>query len=301
MPPHVPLPELRDRRTGTVWPLRVVNSIGRDAGNDIRVDDPSASAQHAVLRWDGARWIIRDLASTNGTFVDDAIIDPGVEVPLELMASLAFGDPDRRWWLAADGGPRAFAESLVRPGLRVDAASSALGLPSNDDPQVMIFRGFPHWNIEDDDGTRPVADRAVVVVDGHPWRLALPMPAEETHGLAVTTGKRLRISGSLDKPKIEVVAGDEAERISGRRPLRLLWLLAREFCLDDHRPPPDRGLTHVDLVAEELRVSAPTVDVYVHRLRDRFSELGIFELIERRKGVGQLRLDFDRIDFKGRM
>jgi len=295
---NVPLPILRDRASGRAVPLRVVNSIGRDAGNDIRVDDVRASAQHAVLRWDGSAWILRDLASTNGTFVDGRPVKAGSEVRVELMSALAFGDPDRRWWLAADGAPQPFAESLVRSNLRVEAANDVLGLPSGRDPRVMIFRGFPHWTIEDDDGVRPVDDRAVVVVEGHPWRLSLPMPTDATQGLAVTTGKRLRVSGTLHRPGV-VVASAEGEISAGRsNALRLLWLLVREFTRDGRNEPADRGLTHIDLVARELGIDPATVDVYVYRLRGRFAKYGVFDLIERRKGVGQLRLGFSKVEFQ---
>jgi predicted Zn finger-like uncharacterized protein len=44
-------------------------SLGR-SGCDIDLDDPEASRQHAVVEIFGERAILRDLGSTNGTFVD---------------------------------------------------------------------------------------------------------------------------------------------------------------------------------------------------------------------------------------
>lgn len=296
----VPLPVLHARGSDRAVPLRVMNSIGRDAGNDIRVDDPLASAQHAVLRWDGEAWAVRDLASTNGTFVDDQRIDPGVETRLDLMSSLAFGDPDRRWWLAADGPPQPFAESLVEPGLIVESGNEVLGLPSAEDPRVMVFPGFPHWTMEDDAGVRPVDDRAVVVVDGHPWRLSLPMPVDETQGLAVTTGKRLRVGGTINRPRVEIVSERGSTPLGRSTTNRLLWLLAREFDRDGQARPGERGLTHVDLIARELKVDPKTVDVYVYRLRGVLARHGVFHLVERHRGAGQLRLSFTEIDFEPR-
>lgn len=294
----LPLPVLKDRRTGRVVPLRVTNSIGRDPGNDIRIDDGRASVHHAVLRWDGKAWKVRDLASTNGTFVDGRQIESGVEVELPEVVPLAFGDPDHRWWLAADGPPQAFAESLIDPTLRIEAVDDVIGLPSPTAPRVMIFRGFPHWTLEDDGGTRPAEDRETVVVDGHPWRLSLPMPSEETQGLAVTSGKRLKVGGTLQRPSVFVVSSEGARRVRRTSALRLLWVLAREYAEDTRHEPQDRGLTHVDLVAAELGIDPNTVDVYVCRLRGALTKLDVFELVERRKGVGQLRLGFSKIDFE---
>ena len=44
-------------------------TIGR-SGSDINLDDPEASRQHAVVEVIGETAIVRDLGSTNGTFVD---------------------------------------------------------------------------------------------------------------------------------------------------------------------------------------------------------------------------------------
>ena len=46
------------------------NSLGRDAGNEIVLGDPSVSRDHCVLRKDGDQVTVHDLASTSGTIVD---------------------------------------------------------------------------------------------------------------------------------------------------------------------------------------------------------------------------------------
>lgn len=45
-------------------------SIGRDVANDIVVDHPLASRRHARLEHDQEGYFVRDLESTNGTFVN---------------------------------------------------------------------------------------------------------------------------------------------------------------------------------------------------------------------------------------
>lgn len=44
--------------------------IGRDAGNDLIVEDPAVSGIHAAIRWDGKRGILVELGSVNGTFIN---------------------------------------------------------------------------------------------------------------------------------------------------------------------------------------------------------------------------------------
>lgn len=46
-------------------------SVGRDASSDIQINDTSLSRQHFEIVWTGSKAGIRDLGSTNGTFVGD--------------------------------------------------------------------------------------------------------------------------------------------------------------------------------------------------------------------------------------
>ena len=45
--------------------------LGRDPANDVVIDDPHTSAFHAELHFSSDRWWMRDLDSSNGTFVND--------------------------------------------------------------------------------------------------------------------------------------------------------------------------------------------------------------------------------------
>ena len=57
-------------RVGERMPLRAVNSVGRDAGNDLVLNDEAASAKHAVLSFADGDWWLEDAASTNGTLLN---------------------------------------------------------------------------------------------------------------------------------------------------------------------------------------------------------------------------------------
>lgn len=53
-------------------------TLGRDPSNDIVVDNPSVSRYHAQIERVGQRYRVRDLRSSNGTFVNDARIEDEV-------------------------------------------------------------------------------------------------------------------------------------------------------------------------------------------------------------------------------
>lgn len=57
-----------------------LNSIGRSPENDFQIDHPSISSAHCVISQNGGKLMIKDLGSTNGTYVGrekikDAVID----------------------------------------------------------------------------------------------------------------------------------------------------------------------------------------------------------------------------------
>ncbi|MBI2982887.1 MAG: FHA domain-containing protein [Chloroflexi bacterium] len=57
-------------RVGERLPLRALSSIGRDAANDVVVNDEAASARHALVELTEGSWWIQDEGSTNGTLLN---------------------------------------------------------------------------------------------------------------------------------------------------------------------------------------------------------------------------------------
>lgn len=58
---------------GKVFDLEgMVITLGRDSSNEVVVNDPEVSRKHARLTFQGGTWVIEDLGSTNGTFVNEA-------------------------------------------------------------------------------------------------------------------------------------------------------------------------------------------------------------------------------------
>ena len=73
-----------DPPIGATFPLDAVTTLGRDVNNNVIVEDPFASAEHAVLTFRGRAWYVEDRGSTNGTFVNGSRVHG--------VAPLGFGD-----------------------------------------------------------------------------------------------------------------------------------------------------------------------------------------------------------------
>ena len=57
-------------------------TVGRDAACDVPLDAAGVSGKHCRLRWDGRAWLVEDLASRNGTLLNDAPVVPADPVPV---------------------------------------------------------------------------------------------------------------------------------------------------------------------------------------------------------------------------
>ncbi len=69
---------------GKKFPLNQVNTIGRAISNDVPLNDSFLSSEHALLEWDGNTWVLEDLNSTNGTWLNGReIVQP---------TALSYGD-----------------------------------------------------------------------------------------------------------------------------------------------------------------------------------------------------------------
>lgn len=56
-------------------PLADQNTIGRQPSSTVPLYDPRSSGRHAYLLWDDGAWKLRDLGSSNGTFVNGSRIE----------------------------------------------------------------------------------------------------------------------------------------------------------------------------------------------------------------------------------
>jgi hypothetical protein len=56
--------------TGQIFPISKTRTVVGRSGCDINLDDPEASRQHAALEIVGDVAILRDLGSTNGTWIE---------------------------------------------------------------------------------------------------------------------------------------------------------------------------------------------------------------------------------------
>jgi DNA-binding NtrC family response regulator len=79
---------------GQSYPLGSALKIGKAPDNDVVIDHPTVSRNHLVVRRQGDQFLVQDLGSTNGTFIDGAQVR---EAYLRAGALLEVGDVQLRF------------------------------------------------------------------------------------------------------------------------------------------------------------------------------------------------------------
>ena len=271
--------------------------IGRSRRMHTRFDVHAVSAEHAVVAWTRTGWVVRDLASRNGTRVDGQPVDPGVEVPLRQGNRVVFGDDACVLELVDDGPPLVFATS---GGARVDGDHDGLVLGGSS-TQVHIHWDGEGWGIVGTAPRTPVYDGQILDVGGQAWRLALPEPQTRTTGLVepglriADVGLELRFSADEEYVELAVRLPDRTVPLPPRAHHYPLLVLAREVIADRERglKPSECGWLQRESLARMLRLDPARINLLVHRARREFLDLGVqdaHELVARRTTTGQLRL-----------
>lgn len=290
--------------TEKTWALPAWAILGRGADCAVQVADPRVSGEHASLSWRDGCWVLRDLASRNGTFVDGNPLQAGSRVPLSLGSRFSVGGTDVVLELCDATGPGAAA--VAPDGTRVAADGGVLLLPDAESARVAVVSDeHGTWTVESEDGEEhTVQDGEVIEVDGERWVLALPRELPPTV-TASATEPRLAFRVSLDEEHTEmkVLRVGTTHTLPSRSFTYMLLTLAR-MRLDhkaEGRSERECGWVDQEQLASDLRVDPTTISVYVHRARRQVGRIGdglAKGLIERRLGTRQLRLGLpvERID-----
>jgi pSer/pThr/pTyr-binding forkhead associated (FHA) protein len=116
---------LRNERTGAVFELLAETAIGRGAGSDLLLSSSKTSKGHALVRWTGGAFLVRDKGSTNGTWLNQKRLTEGQDLPLGVGDVLEFGGQDEAW-RCIDLAPPAGAPALATDRLRHSLQESTL-------------------------------------------------------------------------------------------------------------------------------------------------------------------------------
>ncbi|WP_437762406.1 FHA domain-containing protein [Sorangium sp. So ce281] len=285
--------------------------VGRARDCAVRLRDRCASGEHAVLFWDGARWWIRDLGSTNGTHVSGRRLTSAERVALDAGTELVFGGDAERWTVEEAGAPVTSARAELTGEVRA-AEEGLLALPDAADPRVTLFEDqHGAWQIEIDGSTRPAVDQERIEAGGA-WVLRVPPQALDaavpttassaaSPKLLGLTVLRFEVSHDEEHIAVALVQGEKVIQLAARAHHELLLMLARSRLRDREAglPPAERGWRYVDDLIGKLRLDLHHLNVNVFRARQQLARAGVLDagsLVERRTTSRQIRLGTEAVE-----
>lgn len=298
---------LKEASTEARHPLEAEHLVGRGTNCSLCLQSRYVSAQHAILRFNGERWEIRDLGSRNGTYLDGVHLRPGEEHGLRLGSRVAFGKLEQQWDLVDDAPPWPMAIPLDG-GDPTPIDQDLLALPSTDDPFATIYRkSTGDWILEQPESVSPITNMQVFEVKGRKFRFSCPEPFSKTsladRALDIQVRHlKLLFSVTCDEEHVEIQAfwGANATHLGARMHNYLLLTLARRRLADAAEGVPETscGWIYQEDLAHDPSMAPPQLNIDVFRIRRQFAALGVVDaanIIERRPRTGQLRIGVSQV------
>jgi hypothetical protein len=294
---------IREVSSGRLRLLEPENLIGRAPACALRLAPRYVSATHAMLRWRGTRWDLKDLGSRNGTYLQGTRLRPGQDYALSCGAKFAFGKPaDELWELTDESAPAVMVVPLG--GDPVVLSMDLIVLPSIDDPEATIYRtGDGQWVLEQpDEPLTHVRNAQVFQFGGRTWRFCCPesvAPTALASMPSIAEVKNLKLNFFVTRDEefvqIEGAFGDRRFPLGSRAFNFLLLTLARRRLADAREGLPEAscGWIHQDELDHDPSMAPPQLNLDIHRIRRLFASVQVIDagaIIERRSGLRQLRL-----------
>lgn len=292
--------------TGVRHPLTARTLVGRSRACELRLASQQVSSVHAQLAWDGERWLLHDLGSRNGTHLDGRRVRAEQREPLATGSELVFGTAGERF-LLVDASPPGLV-AVADDGRVAQAEARLLCLPSEDDPEVTLLEQLDgRWQLETEQGSRPLVDQDQVTAGGVGWRIHLPGPAQYTAdgGEAPMSVDhiQLELKVSRDEESMVMRVHHEGRAIELRPRAHDFFLLAlaRARLADQAQEglaEAEHGWVYRQDLARSLQIDRNLLNLWIYRARRQFTEAGVLDvagLVERRPGSEQLRLGIARL------
>ncbi len=297
-----------EKATGRERLLEAEHLVGRGPACSLPLAQRYVSARHAVFRFNGDRWELRDLGSRNGTFLDGVRLKPGEEHVLTKGARIAFGKAEQEWELADEDPPLPMVVALGGDEAGQQLEGEMLALPSPEDPRATIYRQKDgSWVLEQPESVVPITNLQVFEVEGRSFRFSCPENLFRTSLADYSVELETRflsllfsVSRDEEHVALNVTCGSKSFDLGARTHNYLLLTLARRRLADMAQGLPETscGWIYLEDLAHDPSMAPPQLNIDVFRIRKQFASVGVVDaaaVVERRPRTKQLRIGVARL------
>lgn len=272
--------------------------IGRSSLCGLHLTAEDVSKEHAMLRWTGARWELRDLDSRNGTFVNGHSLGPKQHRTVDIGTQLMFGAEEH--WICIDATPPMPRATTIDEGeLRTITAEQMLCFREGNCIDKLAYRNAQgQWLLEHQDGAELLRSGHELEHGGRRWRLYLPaLDATTTFSNHPRNILRAKLHFAVKPSEVAVTVTIGAERFTLRKRSyhHLLLALARARLADAARglDEDEAGWLEISKLMAMTGRDRNFINVNVCRARKRFVELGFVDaacIVERQLETDSIRI-----------
>ena len=188
---------VRELKTGRLIILESHTLIGRGGHCNLQLTDPLVSSDHASLKWASTQWLLRDLGSTNGTWVNGEMLPKGRDVPVAAGSEIAFGSQLLAWHFADAHPPEPMVVPLA-DGEPCFIKDGVIAIPTTKEAGASVFQASDGtWTLELGDQVLPVRAGDSFDAVGRAWRFSCPtqwQPTRRCKPYALSTGVRCALT-----------------------------------------------------------------------------------------------------------
>lgn len=287
--------------TDRIFFLEADHLIGRSGLSSSRLTEPSVSAQHVSLRWTGQRWVMKDLGSRYGTFIDGQPVKPGVLIEIQKGTRFVLGREKRAWAVVQDDPP----EPMVVPtegGQALFVRDGLIAVPSADQPLAIVYQGDDgRWYLDQNGQVEALQERQEFVIDGTSWKLCntsspqyTSIPDEPPVSMSLRDARmHFEVSRNEEHVHLTVWWRDRSFDFGSRAFHYVLLTLARLRLRDGDLPPASAGWVAQDELLRLLHFGPERLNLDIFRSRRQFGAVGFLPatgIVERRPASREVRL-----------
>lgn len=279
--------------------------VGQSPDSCVRLSTSAISAHHARISWlDDSYWVVRDLGSDRGTYLNGARLDSGNDTRLARGDTLRFGSGSEEFNLIDATAPQLSARRLTDHVL-VEAEGDELCLPSRMFPEVRVYRDDGGWAMVRHGRRQPVQNAELIVAGAEIYRLSLPCSASAGARVAppsiADVEFEFRVSSDEEHVEVWLHRPDgQTDILPARAHYYTLLVLARARLgdRDEELPHEARGWRSSPELSRMLAVDESSINVHVHRIRKELEGLGFADasaIISRQRARRLVRINSRRL------
>jgi len=287
--------------TERIFFLESDHLIGRSGLCSSTLSAPSVSAQHVSIRWTGQRWVMKDLGSRYGTFVQGQPLQPGVLVEISTGTRFIMGREKRAWTVLQDEPP----EVMVVPadgGQALFVHDGLIAIPSAEQPLAVVFQGDDNrWYLDQTGQIEGVHERQPFTVAGTAWKLCntssplyTSIPDEPPASMSLREARaHFEVSRNEEHVHLVIWWRDRSFDFGARAFHYVLLTLARLRQRDAGLPEASAGWVDQDELLRLLQFGPERLNLDIFRGRRQFGAVGFMPatgIVERRPTSRELRL-----------